>query len=329
VQDAIRQEYHQSGRESLSVRQFPRDSFETVLARPAHVGTGMQRAVVLGEGLFLVSSHLSGGPAETVSSGHFLGMAYVGFNLSETPSCGTFNGARWQARYGDAYAFSPPAALTMTYSPFCRLRTLSILVSPLVLAGLADDLVGGAGSFRVAALAGDAKGPVCQTSRMTPEMRAVVERIDDCPFHGGLKKLYLEGKALELLALRLAHLCDDPPQQASGPLSPFVIERLNQARAVVTARMAAPPSLRELSREVALSTTLLKRGFRQLFGETVFEHLRNLRLDRARELLVDGRVSVKEAAWAVGYSSLSHFARAFGERFGASPHAWARAREPR
>ena len=93
--------------------------------------------------------------------------------------------------------------------------------------------------------------------------------------------------------------------------------------------MSAPPSLRELSREVALSATLLKRGFRQLFGETVFEHLRNLRLDRARELLLDQGASVKEAAWSVGYASVSHFARAFGARFGASPRAWARTHVPR
>ncbi len=139
-----------------------------------------------------------------------------------------------------------------------------------------------------------------------------------------LGRLYLEGRILELLALRLAQLSDAPLAQVSAALSRKQIERLHEARAVIGARMAAPPSLRELSQQVALSTTLLKRGFRHLFGETVFEHLRNLRLDRARELLLEEGASVKETAWSVGYASLSHFARAFGERFGASPRAWAR-----
>ena len=158
-------------------------------------------------------------------------------------------------------------------------------------------------------------------------MVATVERIDDSPFHGGLKKLYLEGKILELIALRLAQLSDGGTPRPGAVLTRRQIERLHEARALVTARMASPPSLRELSREVALSTTLLKRGFRQLFGETVFEHLRNLRLEQAREMLADRDVSVKEAAHAVGYASLSHFARAFGQRFGASPRLWARAHD--
>ncbi|MFP4567016.1 MAG: helix-turn-helix transcriptional regulator [Spirochaetaceae bacterium] len=55
----------------------------------------------------------------------------------------------------------------------------------------------------------------------------------------------------------------------------------------------------------------LKYGFREVFGTTVFGQLRNLRLEEARHLIEDGDHSVTEAAFAVGYSSLSHFARTF------------------
>jgi AraC-like DNA-binding protein len=327
AQAAVRQEYHQPGRASVCVRLFPQDAFETILVRPPQIGSGLQRSVLLGEGLFCVSSRLAAGPAETISSGYFPGLAYIGFNLSDTPLSGTLNDTNWQTRCGDAYAFSPPAAMTVVYPPYCSIRTFNLLLLPSVLMGLAEDLEAGA-LHQVAALARDGRGPVYHTSRMTPQMRAAVERIDDCPFHGGLKKLYLEGKVLELLALRLAQLSEDPQPKVSTALSRRQIEHLHEARALITARMAAPPSLRELSRQVALSTTLLKRGFRQLFGETVFEHLRNLRLERARELLEE-RASVKEAAWSVGYASLSHFARAFGERFGDGPRAWVKAHVPR
>ncbi len=323
-QDAIRQEYHQPGRAAVSVRAFPDDSFETILVRPRQVGSGLQRSVLLGEGLLYISSRLAGGPIETVSTGHFPGLVYIGFNLSDTPLSGTLNGEKWQTRCGDSYAFSPPAALTLTYSPRCSVRTLNLFLLPAVLEGFAEDLETGDSARRIASLARCGSGPTYHTSRISSGMRAIVEGIDACPFHGGLKKLYLEGRILELLALRLAQLSDAPLAQVSAALSRKQIERLHEARAVIGARMAAPPSLRELSQQVALSTTLLKRGFRHLFGETVFEHLRNLRLDRARELLLEEGASVKETAWSVGYASLSHFARAFGERFGASPRAWAR-----
>jgi AraC-like DNA-binding protein len=75
-----------------------------------------------------------------------------------------------------------------------------------------------------------------------------------------------------------------------------------------------------------MSASVLKTSFHEVFGVTVFAYLRNLRLERAREMLLDQGVSVKEVSWAVGYASLSHFARAFRQRFGVSPHAWARPR---
>jgi AraC-like DNA-binding protein len=326
--ETIRQEYRQPGRAPVSVRLFPADSFETVLVRPPHVGSGLQRSVLLGEGLFYVASQLSGGPEETIASGYCPEMVYFAFNLSETPLIRTLDGDRWQTRYGDSDVLSASTNMTLTYSPFCRARMLSLFVLPPVLEGLAEDQQSVASPHRIASLLRGGASPARYTSRMTPEMRAVVERTDESSFHGGLKKLYLEGKILELLALRLAQLSEAPPLQARAALSRRQIERLHEARALVTARMAAPPSLRELSREVALSTTLLKRGFRELFGVTVFEHLRNLRLERARELLRDQGASVKEAAWSVGYASLSHFARAFGARFGANPRAWAKAHVP-
>jgi AraC-like DNA-binding protein len=52
---------------------------------------------------------------------------------------------------------------------------------------------------------------------------------------------------------------------------------------------------------------------------TISRYLGNLRLERAAELLRSGRLNVTEAATAVGYSSLSHFSKAFAEMFGVSP----------
>ncbi len=75
-----------------------------------------------------------------------------------------------------------------------------------------------------------------------------------------------------------------------------------------------------------MSATVLKTSFHEVFGETVFAYLRNLRLDRAREMLLEEGASVKEVSWAVGYASQSHFAHAFRDRFGTSPRDWAQPR---
>jgi AraC-like DNA-binding protein len=81
----------------------------------------------------------------------------------------------------------------------------------------------------------------------------------------------------------------------------------------------SPPSLSQLGREVGCSPFYLSRLFSEHTGMTISRYLRNLRLERAAELLRRGRVNVTEAAMAVGYSSLSHFSKAFAEMFGVCP----------
>jgi AraC-like DNA-binding protein len=170
---------------------------------------------------------------------------------------------------------------------------------------------------------GSVENPSIHTSTMDSEMRRIVERIEHCPLSGTLRKVYMEGKVLELMALRLAQL-SSPRPALTGPMpTAMQITRLREAREIVARNMRSPLSLKSLSREVAMSATVMKCGFRALFGETVFQYLRGLRLERARDMLARDGASAKEAAHAVGFASLSHFAKAFRERFGFSPHAWA------
>ena len=53
--------------------------------------------------------------------------------------------------------------------------------------------------------------------------------------------------------------------------------------------------------------------------QTITQHLRQLRLERAAELLKSGEYNVTEAALEVGYHSLSHFSAAFHQTFGCCP----------
>ena len=54
-------------------------------------------------------------------------------------------------------------------------------------------------------------------------------------------------------------------------------------------------------------------------GKTITQYLRQLRMERAAELLRAGEFNVTEVALEVGYNSLSHFSAAFHEMFGCCP----------
>lgn len=158
---------------------------------------------------------------------------------------------------------------------------------------------------------------------ITPATQLVLQQILNCPYQGSIQQIYLEGKALELIALQSAQFLNScKTERKSYRLKPSDIERVHQARELVTHQLENPPSLLDLARLVGLNDCTLKRGFRQVFGTTVFGYVRQQRLTKARQLLLDREMSVAEVACIVGYSHPGHFAAAFKREFGVSPKAF-------
>jgi len=96
-------------------------------------------------------------------------------------------------------------------------------------------------------------------------------------------------------------------------------ERVEQVIFLLKQDLAAPPALEDLGKKIGCSHFYLSRIFSAQTGHTITQHLRQLRMERAAELLQAGEYNVTEAALEVGYNSLSHFSAAFHETFGCCP----------
>ena len=96
-------------------------------------------------------------------------------------------------------------------------------------------------------------------------------------------------------------------------------EKLFEAKEILIENLDDPPSLSELSKLIGLNNFKLKKSFKELFGVPVFKYLQNERLSKAHELIQNQDTSVQEAAWHVGYDSLSSFSNAFEKKFGYRP----------
>lgn len=97
--------------------------------------------------------------------------------------------------------------------------------------------------------------------------------------------------------------------------------RLLRARDLLLSDLAAPPTLSELSSASGLGLLKLKRGFRTLFGNSVYGLFMQERMLEARRRLLRGGSSVTEVATGLGYTNISHFSAAFRKRFGMNPGA--------
>ncbi len=101
-------------------------------------------------------------------------------------------------------------------------------------------------------------------------------------------------------------------------------ERIVRVQEIILADLENPPALAELGKQVGCSPFYLSRMFRQETGVTISSFLRHARMDRAAELIRAGDANVTEAVMTVGYSSLSHFSKAFAETFGCCPCLYGR-----
>src|SRR6266403_826616 len=97
---------------------------------------------------------------------------------------------------------------------------------------------------------------------------------------------------------------------------------VSAALTYVQEHFSEPITVNDMAEQVNLSPSSFSHLFREVTGRSPYQFLKELRLDRARELLLDGRLSVTDVSRAVGYSSASHFIKEFRSRFGTTPRAY-------
>lgn len=96
-------------------------------------------------------------------------------------------------------------------------------------------------------------------------------------------------------------------------------EKVSRAREILIQHIGEPITIKELSRKVAMNECYLKKGFKEMFGSTIFDFYQSQRMEHARFLLYEKGLSVTEVSMLLGYSSISHFSTAFKKHTGLKP----------
>jgi AraC-like DNA-binding protein len=169
-----------------------------------------------------------------------------------------------------------------------------------------------------AVVCGDRKrSQVAEADRLSTAMSQLVDSLRHPPVFARAQAVWFQCKAIELAAHLFFHspageLFCTRQQRAAR-------ERVERTRVLLRERLSDPPPLEELGRLVGCSPFYLSRLFSQEVGMTIQQYLRQIRMERAAELLRSGKCNVTEAALEVGYNSLSHFSVTFHQTFGCCP----------
>lgn len=164
-------------------------------------------------------------------------------------------------------------------------------------------------------------------SDLTPAMRSVLLQIMNCTYQGMTREIFMESKILELMAYKLDQLNTEKRRTREQITPPAEdIEKARYAGELMTRNLETPPSISKLAGQVGMCQSRLYRSFKMAYGMTPFDYLKVQRLEEARRLLDRREMNVTEVAYAVGYSNLSHFSKAFRQFTGCPPKQYHKSR---
>jgi AraC-like DNA-binding protein len=157
--------------------------------------------------------------------------------------------------------------------------------------------------------------PVCARKRNS------LDSLLNHSYTGSLENIFINAKIHELLLYSLECLVDEKEE---GFTCKFLAneqdrEKIMNAREVLLKHIGEPITIKELSRKVAINECYLKKGFKEIFGTTIFDFYQQQRMEHAKYLLYEKSLSVTDVSALLGYSSISHFSTAFKKHTGLKP----------
>lgn len=185
--------------------------------------------------------------------------------------------------------------------------------------GLLDTL----GQKELASLFNDNKQqPFMRQISPCTKSKLALEQMIHHPYEGLLKNIFLQSKALELLIYSSDQFIKNNPHDRFG--CRFLThdedrQKIIKAKNILLAHLDSPITIKELARKIAMNECYLKKGFKAMFGTTVYDFFQKERMERAKYMLNEKGLPVSEVAIKMGYSCISHFSTAFKKHTGLKP----------
>ncbi|MCX6210189.1 MAG: AraC family transcriptional regulator [Bacteroidetes bacterium] len=151
--------------------------------------------------------------------------------------------------------------------------------------------------------------------------RNVLDALLNNSYTGALENIFVNAKIHELLLYSLDCLVEEKNE---GFACKFLedehsLNAIYNSRDILIENIGNPITIRELSRKVAINECYLKKGFKEIFGTTIFDFYQQQRMEHAKYLLYEKGLSVTDVSGLLGYSSISHFSAAFKKHTGLKP----------
>ena len=155
--------------------------------------------------------------------------------------------------------------------------------------------------------------------RLCSRTRTTLEGLLNQNYGGNLRNIFVNAQTQMLLLYSLDNLQEKEEGGNRFLKNEADREKITRAREILLEKIGEPITIRTLSKKVAMNECYLKRGFKEMFGTTIFEFYQSQRMEHAKYLLYEKGLTVTEVSLMLGYSSISHFSTAFKKHTGLKP----------
>ncbi len=157
--------------------------------------------------------------------------------------------------------------------------------------------------------------PLCGKTRM------VLEALLNHSYSDSLENIYINAQTQMLLLYSMECMAGESEENFTCKFlaNEADREKIRNAREILLQHISEPLTIKALSRKVATNECYLKKGFKEMYGTTIFDFFQSQRMEHAKYLLYEKGLSVTDVSSLLGYSSISHFSTAFKKHTGLKP----------
>ncbi len=166
------------------------------------------------------------------------------------------------------------------------------------------------------------KEPVLFSDRLlhiSPEISVILNSIEYSVHTGFCKRLFLESKVIELLALQLSQFEQEEVNEPLNRLTREDLDKMHEVKKILISNIDSQFSLRTLAHMVGTNEFNLKKNFKTAFGTTVYGYFNQYKMEQAKMMLLEGDSKISEVSSKIGYKHATHFTSAFKKYFGYLP----------
>lgn len=99
-------------------------------------------------------------------------------------------------------------------------------------------------------------------------------------------------------------------------------EVIRKAINIIEQKIQDMPSLSELASLLGISRTYFSQIFKEVTGMRLQEYINQIRLEKAKDLLVNINLKIKEVSYQIGFKDPNYFCRKFKKVTGLTPTVW-------